>query len=109
MDVNSAYFRPNIMAEIYLEQPSGVEKVDESTIKLVCRLNNSVYGFKQATKNQNDELANFFFEQNFVRSRNDYHFNRENEKGIKLFILSWFDNLVIPGSSLEAIEELKKR
>ena len=54
-----------------------------------------------------EEFANFLIEQNFVR-KNDYCLFSKKEKGIKLFVLSWVDDLVIAEGSLEAIEELKK-
>ena len=47
-------------------------------------------------------------QQNFVRSKYNYWFFSKNEKGKKLFVLSWVNNLDIAGSSLDAIEELKK-
>ena len=50
MDVKSAYLHPEIKEEIYLEQPSGFEKIDPTGKKLVCRLNKSIYGLKQAAK-----------------------------------------------------------
>ena len=43
-----------------------------------------------------------------MRSKNDYCFISKNEKGKKLFVLSWVDDLVKAGSSLEAIKELKE-
>ena len=43
-----------------------------------------------------------------MRSKNDYCLFSKNEKGKKLFVLSLVDDLVIAGSSLKAIEELKK-
>ena len=108
MDVKSAYLHPEIKEEIYLEKPSGFEKIDPTGKKLVCRLNKSIYGLKQAAENWYEELANLLIQQNFVRSKNDYCLSSKNEKGKKLIVLSWVDDLVIAGSSLEAIEELKK-
>ena len=63
---------------------------------------------KQATNNWYEEPANFLSEQNFVRGKIDYCPFIKNEKGIKLFVLSWVDDLVIARSRLEAIEELKE-
>ena len=51
MDVKSAYLHAKIKEKIYLEQPSGFEKIDPSGKKLACRLNKSIYGLKQAAKN----------------------------------------------------------
>ena len=50
IDVKSAYLHPEIREEVYLEQPSGFEKIDPTGKKLVCRLNKSIYGLKQAAK-----------------------------------------------------------
>ena len=71
-------------------------------------MNKSIYGLKQAAKNWYEELANFLLQQDFMRTKNDYYFFSKKEKSKRLFVLSWVDDLVIAGSSLEAIEELKE-
>ena len=86
----------------------ALKKIDRTGKKFVCRLNNQIYGSKQAAKNWYGELAKFLIWQNFLRSKNDYYFSSKNEKGKKVFVLSWVHDLVIAGNSLEAIEELKK-
>ena len=50
LDVKSAYLHPQIKEEIYLEQPTGFEETDSWGNKLVCKLNKSIYGLKQAAK-----------------------------------------------------------
>ena len=65
MGVKSAYLHPEIKEEVYLEQPSGFEKRDPTRRKLVCRLNESIYGLKQAAKNWCEEPANFLIQRNF--------------------------------------------
>ena len=108
MDVKLAYLHPEIKEEIYLEQPTGFEKLDSSGKKLVCKLNKSIYGLKQAAKNWYEELANFLIQQKFTRSRNDYCLFSKIENNEKLYVLSWVDDLVIAGSNNESIELLKK-
>ena len=103
-----AYLNPKIKEETYVDQPSGCEKFSPSGKKIVCRLTKSIYRLKQAAIEWYKKLANFLIEQNFVRSKNDYCLFSKNEKFIKLFVLSWVADLVIAGSSLEAIEVLKK-
>ena len=92
----------------YLEQLSGSAKLDPSGQKLVCRLNKSFYGWKPAAKNWYGELTDFLFEQNFVRSKNDYCLFSKYEKGEKLFLPSWVVDLFVAESSLKAKKELKK-
>ena len=108
MDVKSAYLHPEIKEEIYLEQPTGYEKLNSSGKKLVCKLNKSIYGLKQAAKNWYEELANFLIQEKFVRSKNDYCLFTKIENNEKLYILSWVDDLVIAGSNNEDIEQLKR-
>ena len=43
-----------------------------------------------------------------MRSKNDNCFFSKNKKDKELFVLSWVDDIVIAGSTLEAVEELKK-
>ena len=50
MNVKSAYLHSQIMEEIYPEQPSGFERKDPFRNKIVCRLDKSIYGLKQAAK-----------------------------------------------------------
>ena len=72
-------------------------------------MNKSIYDLKQAAKKWYEELANFLIQQNLVRSKNDYWLPFQQKwKGKKLFVLSWIDDLVIGGSSSEAMEELRK-
>ena len=51
LDVKSAYLHSPIKEEIFLEQPEGFTKRGESRQTLVCWLNKSIYGLKQAAKN----------------------------------------------------------
>ena len=72
MDVKSAYLYSNIEEEIYLEQPQGFVKKENSGQKLVCKLNKSIYGLKQAAKNWYEALTSLLLKEGFKRSRNDY-------------------------------------
>ena len=56
---------------MYLEQPKGFEQMKDEK-KLVCKLNKSIYGLKQAAKNWYVELAEFLISQGIERSKNDY-------------------------------------
>ena len=48
MDVDSAFLNAEIKEEIYLKQPQGFEEWGPNGEELVCRLNKSIYGLKQA-------------------------------------------------------------
>ena len=90
MDVKSAYLHSNIEEEIYLEQPQGFVKKANSGQKLVCKLNKSIYGLKQAAKNWYEALTSLLLKEGFKRSRNDYClFVRKEEDGTFSYVLVW--------------------
>lgn len=53
LDVKSAYLHGRLREEIYMQQPLGF--VAKGREKLVCKLERSLYGLKQAAKVWNDE------------------------------------------------------
>ena len=61
-DVKTAFLHSPIEEVVYLEQPQEFVKQGSDGEKLVCRLNKSFYGFKQAANNWYKELANFLLE-----------------------------------------------
>ena len=106
MNGKSAYLHPVIKEKIYLQKPQSFERKVEKGTKIVCRVRKSIYGLKQAAKKWYDEMATFFIQQNFRKSKNDYCFFKvENDR--KLFVHSWIDDLVIAGTIAQDIEELK--
>ena len=98
MDVKSAYLHSAIEEEIYLEQPLGFVKQGEDGQILVCKLNKSIYGLKQAAKNWYESLANLLIKNGFQRSPNDYClFVRKEEDGTFSYIVLWVDDILIAG------------
>lgn len=53
MDVKTAYLHAPIDTKLYMEQPEGFEVKSETSERLVCRLNKSLYGLKQSGWNWN--------------------------------------------------------
>ena len=107
MDVKSAYLHSNI-EEIYLEQPQGFVKKENSRQKLVCKLNKSIYGLKQDAKNWYEALTSLLLKEGFKRRRNDYClFVRKEEDGTFSYVLVWVDDIVVAGATEEAVNEVK--
>ena len=80
---------------MYLEQPQEFVKRGSDGEKLVCRLNKSIYGLKQAANNWYKELANFQLRQRFTRSGNDHCFFARSEEQDHTFILVWVDDIIV--------------
>ena len=110
MDVKSAYLHSKIEEEIYLEQPDGFAKKENSGQMLVCKLNKSIYGLKQAAKNWYEALTSLLLKKGFKRSCNDYClFVRKEENGTFSYVLVWVDDIVVAGATEEAVNEIKSQ
>ena len=93
---------------MYLKEPQEFVKQRSDGEKLLCRLNKSIYGLKQATNNWYKELANFLLKQGFVRSRNDNCLFARAETEGHTFILVWVDDIIVASRSMTVISDVKK-
>ena len=51
MDVKTAFLNGNLEEEIYMKQPEGF--IAKNQEQMVCKLNRSIYGLKQASRSWN--------------------------------------------------------
>jgi len=94
MDVITAFLLGSLKEDIYMAQPKGFEKG-----KLVCKLQKSLYGLKQAARIWNDKLHAFLIKIGFKRSTADYCLYINAEMGI--MIVTWVDDLLVVGKGSE--------
>lgn len=104
MDVKTAFLNGNLNEEIYMKQPEGFAKGN-----LVCKLNKSLYGLKQASRMWNERFHTFVTKLGFRRSEYDYCFYIDESKQAKMYILLYVDDLLLVGNDLEQINSTKSR
>jgi hypothetical protein len=71
MDISTAYLHADVKEDLYMEQPEGYQLTGSNGEKLVCKLNKSIYGLKQAGRNWNKTLDNWLQEHQLVQSKVD--------------------------------------
>lgn len=99
LDVKNAYLNAKIDHDIFLEQPKGFEKFDENGNEYVLKLQRSLYGLKQSGRLWNKLLHDFLIECDFVQSGADNCIYVLDQKGSKVIILVWVDDIVIASKS----------
>lgn len=104
MDVKTAFLNGTIAEEIYMVQPEGFEKGKG----LVCRLNRSLYGLKQASRAWNERFHVFVEKLGFKRGASDQCLYVKRTKTGLLFLVIYVDDILIIGSDLKEIEAVKR-
>lgn len=87
-----------------METPLGL---DVHAKGLVCKLNKSLYGFKQASRQWYAKLSDALNYRGYTHSLNDYSlFYKKNGSSV-VFIAVYVDNIILIGTNLEEINHLK--
>lgn len=104
MDVKSAFLNGSITEEIFMTQPEGFDEGNG----LVCRLNRSLYGLKQASRAWNERFHVFVEKLGFRRSTSDKCLYIRESGGQRLFLIIYVDDVLLVGHKLKEILVVKK-
>lgn len=106
MDVKTAYPHAPIDCELYVEQPEGYEVISTEQ-KLVCKLEKSLYGLKQAGRNWNLMLHSYLIDNDFIQNEADYCVYFKENGNEKVIIIIWVDDLIIAATDEEVMKNVK--
>lgn len=119
MDVSNAFLHGDLFEDVYMKMPQGythsgcrIQPISDLTGKkshstLVCKLKKSLYGLKQAPRNWFDKLSYTLLNSSFQQSRSEYSLFLKHSNSSVLVVLVYVDDLLICGSSLGDIDDLK--
>ena len=107
LDVKTSFLHGDLEEELYMHQPEGfVVKEKED---MVCRLKKRLYGLKQAPRQWYLKFDSFMLEKDFTRCHSDHcvYFQRYTTGEFTILSL-YVDDMLVAGSSMKKIEELKR-
>ncbi|XP_019260165.1 PREDICTED: uncharacterized protein LOC109238191 [Nicotiana attenuata] len=90
--------------EVYMEVPQGLT-VDNS--ELVCKLNKSLYGLKQASRQWYAKLTEALCSRGYAHSMYDYSLFYKKTENSTVYIAVYIDDIVVTGTDIKEIEDLK--
>ena len=70
MDVKTAFLNENLTEDVYMTQPEGF--VDPKKSSMVCKLQRSIYGLRQASRNWNIRFNEAVKEFGFIKNDCDH-------------------------------------
>ena len=105
LDVNNAFLNGDLFEEVYLDLPLSYGIKREN---LVCKLNNSIYGLKQASRQWFVKFSSTLISLGFVQSKCDYSFFNKGSYSCKVFLLVYVDDIIIASPSNTPISQVKQ-
>lgn len=104
-DAKTAFLNGELKEIIYMKQPPGFE--DEKRKDWGCRLNETIYGLKQAAKVWYEKLKSVLNNLNFQVCDKDLCLFKTIDEGPTIYVVIHIDDMVVACQSLERIESLK--
>ncbi|KAL2249991.1 UNVERIFIED_CONTAM: Retrovirus-related Pol polyprotein from transposon RE1 [Sesamum indicum] len=103
LDVNNAFLHGTLDEEIYMKPPNGYEILAGK----VCKLNKSLYGLKQASRQWNQQFIDKITEFGFIQSAHDHCLFIKHTKSHLIALLVYVDDIFVTAPSNDLIMEVK--
>jgi hypothetical protein len=94
LDVNTAFLHGDLNEEVYMKPPPGLQLPHPD---MVCKLQRSLYGLKQASRQWNTKLTETLIHSGFTQSKADYSLFTKNTTTGFTVVLVYVDDLVLGG------------
>lgn len=105
LDVNNAFLNGDLEEDVYMTLPPSFGRKGETR---VCKLNKSLYGLNQASRQWFIKLSNALKAAGFHQSWSDYSLFVRSRHGNFVALLVYVDDVILAGNNLHEIEETKQ-
>ncbi|KAL6348322.1 hypothetical protein AAG906_005622 [Vitis piasezkii] len=106
MDVQNAFLHGDFLEEVYMQLPPDFRRQGETP--MVCRLNKSLYGLKQASRSWFRKFSATIQQDGFHQSRADYSLFTKISGNSFTAVLIYVDDMIITGNDENVIAALKE-
>ena len=113
IDIRQAYLQAELNEDLYMRVPPGIPAFDEKGRPMVCKLNRTLYGLKQAGREWGMLFSAFLVSWGFVRSTIDTCLFTYAKDKLILWVLVYVDDCLIvendPALRSRFVNDLGKR
>ncbi|RVW64114.1 Retrovirus-related Pol polyprotein from transposon TNT 1-94 [Vitis vinifera] len=107
LDVKTAFLHGDLEEDLYMIQPEGF--IVQGQENLVCKLRKSLYDLKQAPGQWYKKFDNFMHRIGFKKCEADHCCYVKSFDNSYIILLLYVDDMLIAGSDIEKINNLKKQ
>ena len=105
LDVQNTFLHGDLYEEVYMEPPPSLHRQGEN---VVCRLNKSLYGLKQASRNWFSTFSDTIQKAGYQQSKANYSLFTKAQGILFTVVLIYVDDILLAGNNLQEMECLKR-
>ena len=105
MDIQNVFLHGELYEEVYMHPPLGFHRQGE---QVVCQLNKSLYGLKQASQSWFHKFSSTIQNVGFKQSKVNHSLFTKVHGDSFTNILLYVDGMIITGNNEEVVSDLKK-